>query len=64
MVRKTRYHIEYSTCTQDIIENSQNIEKSTGMLRKNDPKGLMVMGSDLPWDLIRELPVPETESIQ
>lgn len=44
--------------------NEKIIEKSTGMLRKNDPKGLMVMGSDLPWDLIRELPVPKTESIQ
>ena len=30
MFRKTRYHIEYSTVTEDkLIRNSQDIERST-----------------------------------
>ena len=52
MVRKTGYHIAYSTITEDnVIKNSQDIEKNTWILKGNDPNGPFVMGFDsLPWD--------------
>ena len=58
MVRKTRYQTEYNTIPEDnVIRNSQDIEKSMQILSENDPKGSLVMGFDLlPWDVNLTMP--------
>lgn len=52
MIRKTRYHTEYSSFPEDdIIRDSQDIEKIIWELKEIFPVGLFVMGFDsLHWD--------------